>query len=230
MTHSAKRKISAKAIRSDIRAGCNPADLKLKYNLSDQELMAVCNKLCAAGALHQEDIKKLHTQLLNDVSQDKELNPYWSCPACATEYESPMKECLHCGIIVEKYAASRNLHPDLGIIQDVAMSRQKTGSWWTVLVSIAAVVVFGLAVILWSNHQSVKKIQQNTAVQSNNAIATPEGNPETSIPDEEQTTSIDQTTENSDSNPESTRIETDDTGHFSHSAVLEHKTSGAYSH
>ena len=53
MTNSTKRKISAREVLADIRAGMTDSQLELKYSISNSSLRMVYRKLVAAGVLRK---------------------------------------------------------------------------------------------------------------------------------------------------------------------------------
>jgi hypothetical protein len=58
MAQQPKRRISAKAIRDDLRSGMNDESIREKHRLSERELHVVFKKLTKAGVISQADLDK----------------------------------------------------------------------------------------------------------------------------------------------------------------------------
>lgn len=85
-----KKKISAKEIASDIKAGMKKSDLLKKYNIpSLEKFESLIDKLVSH-------------KLLNDADKAK-LFQKFACPACGVCNSGTFSECPSCGIIVSKY-------------------------------------------------------------------------------------------------------------------------------
>jgi hypothetical protein len=93
----AKRKVKAKGVVADIRAGMGDDMLKEKYGLSDIGLQSVFNKLVDAGLLPQSELDKRLSPTETSVDM------WWRCPACGSPQSHEHDECPQCGVIVEKF-------------------------------------------------------------------------------------------------------------------------------
>jgi rubrerythrin len=93
----AKRKVKAKGVVADIRAGMGDDMLKEKYGLSDIGLQSVFNKLVDAGLLPQSELDKRLSPTETSVDM------WWRCPACGSPQSHEHDECPQCGVSVEKF-------------------------------------------------------------------------------------------------------------------------------
>jgi hypothetical protein len=87
-----KRKLSAKEILADIKAGMSDSDLKAKYELLDNQLEKVFEKLSAAGLLKQSEIE-------SRGKSEASAQTVFNCPACGKQQTSEVEECPDCGAI-----------------------------------------------------------------------------------------------------------------------------------
>ena len=158
MTDLAKRKLSAKQIVEDIRSGMDGTGLKRKYGLSDRAFESLCTKLLNAGALTENEIRRLMP--LRDWAKESHQGPtkaLWHCPACNTPQATEMSECPACGIIVEKFVARSErddhvLSTAIPVSEDTARSDQT--NWMPVIISIVVFVIAGSSLLLWSTHKA----------------------------------------------------------------------------
>jgi len=103
-----KRKISARHILSDIRAGMNGEQIKQKHGLSDKSLASVLSKMVAAGLLTEEELQVPSLSRPGQPAIPAENTPtiaLTKCPACHASLASGSRECPVCGVIVEKFLA-----------------------------------------------------------------------------------------------------------------------------
>lgn len=91
-----KKKLSAKAIVADIKAGlANPA-LMEKYGISSEELKKVFKKLLDAGLITEQDLSSRTTE------EEKTIQAY-KCPSCGMPQITKKEVCSDCGVIFEKF-------------------------------------------------------------------------------------------------------------------------------
>jgi hypothetical protein len=99
-----KRKISAREVVSDIKAGMRHSQLKAKYGLSNDSLESVLRKLVSAGALTEKDLAE--TRVEGTMSaEDTSTAAIVSCPGCRSPLPEGTTECPLCGVVFEKFAA-----------------------------------------------------------------------------------------------------------------------------
>ncbi len=89
------RTIAGSRFVADLRAGMDKADLMAKYRLSEDELTRVLAKLAASGAITEAES---HSPSL------------WRCPACHTPQPRQYETCPQCGVIIERFMASKGAH------------------------------------------------------------------------------------------------------------------------
>jgi hypothetical protein len=94
-----KRKITAREVLKDIRAGMDDAPLMRKYQLSAQGLQSVLNKMVQAGIVTEEELDGRVP--LSARTVDLGL---FICPACGNIQGSEFIECPRCGYVPPKQA------------------------------------------------------------------------------------------------------------------------------
>ncbi len=163
MSDQGKKRLSAKQILSDIRSGVDGTRLKRKYGLSDRALESVLGKLVAAGALTEQDMRRLKSSP-GDAPTSREMpgGLQWRCPACNTPQRSEMSECPACGVVVAKFVAPQRQGPPgpatfRGSTRDHESSAG--GGWSYVVWSVVVLALIGGAVIAWSTHRSNLKAE-----------------------------------------------------------------------
>lgn len=158
MNDPGKRKLSAKQILADIRSGMGGSGLKRKYDLSDKALESVCKKLAAAGALTEQEVRRLRTLPGSpDVSPDIPEPHRWRCPACNTPQAGEMPECPVCGVVVEKFVARQGQANH--VVSAASRDSQDSGpsertGWMPIIISIVVFAMAGSCLLLWSTHKS----------------------------------------------------------------------------
>jgi hypothetical protein len=162
MSDARKRKLSAKQIVSDIRAGMDATGVKCKYRLSDKALESVCRQLSEAGALTKQEMQRLTSEVEPSTPRTHEESRahQWECPACHALQPSEMSECPDCGVIVAKFIALQGSASRDSVAVHPLRPAEKTvagNSWAYVIVSIVALAIVGGAVVVWSMHRSNQK-------------------------------------------------------------------------
>gem|GEM_PF-304783 len=109
-----KKKLSAKEVVMDIRAGAADEFLMKKYGISDKGLQSLFQKLITAKVFTQADLDRRSARDVGTVIvHDDEAKPVhptststqtvFRCPACNLPQSYEFKVCPQCGIIVEKF-------------------------------------------------------------------------------------------------------------------------------
>ncbi|MBI4964827.1 MAG: zinc ribbon domain-containing protein [Desulfomonile tiedjei] len=162
-----KRKISAKQIVADIRAGLDDARLQRKYGLSHEALESVYGKLIRAGALKEVEIRGRLASGSgeNEESQEKGPTPGPLCPSCNAPVPTGSAECPKCGIVLSKFAPieepAYSVH--LGPVDDSEFDSNPSRKWVSIALSIIVLAVCGVALILWAVHRDKEKLRVATA-------------------------------------------------------------------
>jgi hypothetical protein len=104
VTSSTKRKISAREVLADIRAGMTDSQLELKYNISNSSLRMVYGKLVAAGVVKEDELPGAARDT-NAVSPQSFQAHEVYCPSCKSVQAPGATECSSCGVVFEKLAA-----------------------------------------------------------------------------------------------------------------------------
>lgn len=94
-----KRKVSAKEVLQDLRAGESNAALMTKYGITAQGLESLLNKLAQRNLISPEERRRR--------VPPESRPPAWTCPACGTAHDRSYAECPHCGVIVSKFEEHR---------------------------------------------------------------------------------------------------------------------------
>ena len=99
-----KRKVSAKEILADIRAGVDDEGLMEKYQLSPQELQVVFGKMISGGVFTTDDLVRRATggekkAARSELSQQTK-EPGWQCPICRKSQKEPFEKCPECGAVL----------------------------------------------------------------------------------------------------------------------------------
>jgi hypothetical protein len=89
-----KRKITAREVLADIRAGVDDTNLMKKYRLSAQGLQSVLNKMVQAGMVTEEELDERVP--LSERTVDLGL---FICPACGNIQGREFIECPRCGYV-----------------------------------------------------------------------------------------------------------------------------------
>ena len=104
MTNSTKRKISAREILADIRAGMTDSQLEFKHNISNSSLKMVYRKLVAAGVLKEDELPSAERDTKADSPESFQTGDVY-CPSCKSVRAPGATECSICGVVFEKLAA-----------------------------------------------------------------------------------------------------------------------------
>ncbi len=161
MTESAKRKLSAKQILTDIRSGMDASELKRKYGLSDNSFGYVLKQLSTAGVLTEDQMRRLKTLSGSSIQPHEAPVPQqWRCPACNAPQAAEVRECPACGVVVAKFVGrqEQGLH-----VSSVSPSYTRAADpgggkgWMPVVWSIVVFALIGGAVLLWSSHRATGK-------------------------------------------------------------------------
>ncbi len=102
----AKKKINAKEVLNDIKAGMRDNALMGKYDLSPGQLKSLMNKLEAAGLLERPEPEK--PAPVGEAAIDYS---FFACPACGFSGGDQFDECPRCGVVVSKYEPPKNPPP-----------------------------------------------------------------------------------------------------------------------
>jgi hypothetical protein len=149
MTPPEKRKVSARQILSDIRAGMHGQELKEKHRLSDKSLETVLRKLSSANLLTEAEIRTL-SRVAPKVSERPTVsNARRKCPACDAPLGPDDQECAACGVVVAKFAARREQRRTVGInsLESEAITKKHWLLWCCIVA--AAVVTAGGLLVWW---------------------------------------------------------------------------------
>jgi len=147
-----KKKISAREVLTDIKAGMDARGLKTKYGLSDDGLNKVYGKLRTAGLLKEADPH--HQEMLDPRKEqptaDRSMYMGWRCPACNAPQPERMEECPRCGAIASKVEG--RFAP--GVVrgrqfeEPVAEDAEGSGLNKLILVAASVIILFALGVVL----------------------------------------------------------------------------------
>jgi hypothetical protein len=120
-----KRKITAREILKDIRAGLSDQDLMEKYTLSAQGLQSVFHKLVTAGAITQVELDDRVP--ISERTVDLGL---FICPACGNIQGKEFITCPRCGFSdPSRTKAYKDEHAEVGGKKSASSQarRQKAG-------------------------------------------------------------------------------------------------------
>ncbi len=92
-----KRRVSARELSADIRAGMDDASLMAKYHLTEKALAHLLTQLVAKGVVTRFELDNRGTV---PRPSPTELE---TCPACGHQYVGLSEECPKCGIVASKY-------------------------------------------------------------------------------------------------------------------------------
>jgi hypothetical protein len=154
MTGPQKRKISAREILADMRAGMTESQLRVKYALTNESLKSVYGKLVAKGVLKEAELPG--TKGAGDASPPETSRAgHATCPSCNASLPLGEAECPVCGVVLAKLAAR-------GEVTDPGSSltsgdKSLTGRRWIYLATILGVCVLaGALFILFSGGRKQK--------------------------------------------------------------------------
>jgi hypothetical protein len=169
MPRAAKRKISARQIVHDIRAGMDDSRLRQKYDLTDQGLESLYKRLLEKGLLSRSEIGNRHSPPRSATRRSPVQHPPqpigpdpiepWACPLCGEDFLQRYEECPKCGAVAAK--AESLHHRAHGVPRQYREPYDKTASassnqWGTVALSLAVLAVIGVAIVAWSSYRSTR--------------------------------------------------------------------------
>lgn len=91
---TAPKKISAKAIMTDLKAGASDSDLMEKYGISFQGLQDLFQKLIGAGLATQAYFAKRSVKQMGGRKEKEET--VRTCPYCGYSSTGQFRECPRC--------------------------------------------------------------------------------------------------------------------------------------
>ena len=105
-----KKTLSAKEILRDIKDGMTDVELMEKYHLGPKTLQSLFEKLVDAGAIQQSDLDLRNSNPQETAEEGnfaEESSSGFTCPACKMPQSKQFDVCPQCGVIVEKFLASK---------------------------------------------------------------------------------------------------------------------------
>lgn len=103
---SAAKKISAKAIMTDLKAGLSDADLMERYEISFGALQELFSKLIEAGLATQAYFNK---RALRDMGVKPKDEPAKTCPHCGYSSTTSFTQCPRCEMDVSEWLNTSEL-------------------------------------------------------------------------------------------------------------------------
>lgn len=156
-----KRKLNAKQIAADIRAGMDRSDLKSKYGLTEKGIESVYEKLISLGLVHESEIGRPRPpdRLQERPTAPRDTDMPWRCPLCGAGFPRRFEECPKCGAVAAKVAplpltgyGIERARPQL---QPRRQPESEAGRQWApVVVTVVALVVVGIAIVSWAAYRS----------------------------------------------------------------------------
>jgi ankyrin repeat protein len=122
-----KRRIGAKELVADIRAGMGDEALAEKYQLSSDSLEHLLQRLLDSGMITQSE--------LDARGNDTELQV---CPSCGTRFSATDEECPSCGVLPRKFEEIR-------VREQHALNKKRRRA--RILKMVVSVVVFLFAAV-----------------------------------------------------------------------------------
>lgn len=167
MQRTAKRKISARQVVQDIRAGMDDSRLRQKYGLTDQGLNKLHERLLEKGLLSRSEIvaqrsgpesasRRRPVPRPQRPAVPKPIDP-WTCPLCGADFSERFEECPKCGAVAAKAEAMHHMAHGLPRHHHEPYEETSTASsnqWGTVALSFAVMAVIGVAIVAWSSYRS----------------------------------------------------------------------------
>lgn len=109
-----KRKLPARDLAADIKAGLSYEDLMERYSLPEQILDSACKKLVDVGLIHSSEIPEKTVKLppVNEPQpkEPSELQtrvlPSFKCPHCGTVHIQGDSVCTQCGVLFDALESS----------------------------------------------------------------------------------------------------------------------------
>lgn len=159
-----KKKINAKEVVRDIKAGMHNNALMQKYELSPGQLKGLIKKLEDAGL-----IKPPEPEELAPDAHDTFDEPYMTCPACGYGQNGEFDDCPRCGVVVSKYEPPK---PPPGTEQSPDGSPKKPAiEVWPeqtkpnlrgikIIVVLALILVAFIALVLYDKHRKAQQAMQ----------------------------------------------------------------------
>ncbi len=123
----AKRKIKAKKIVEDVRAGLSDAQLMERHGLTPRTLQYVFRKLVQAGLMSDLDFYERSKLTESDVFRafSDEADPVLRCPGCGQALSDRGEDCVFCITIDSTTRAS----PFFKISDELEPKRRKPGEF-----------------------------------------------------------------------------------------------------
>jgi len=117
-----KRKISAKTLIADVRAGMTSDELMGKHDISKASLDKALGKLKAANLISDGDLRTIE-----ENSYPRGTQKPFQCPSCGMSQSKGFDECPRCGIIVSKFV-KRKVMPALPPKESVNAGEHSDGT------------------------------------------------------------------------------------------------------
>lgn len=115
-----KKKISAKEILADVKAGMTDQELMDKYQLSSSGLQSLFRKMIGANLLTEYDLDQRAPPLPKTPETPPPIRkatgqsggPHFECGACGFSQNEPFNECPKCGIVYGKRHVQKEPAPE----------------------------------------------------------------------------------------------------------------------
>lgn len=153
MTNTTKKKISAREVLADIRAGMTDSQLELKYKISNSSLRMVYRKLLAAGVVREDELPAPDRDTRADSPKSFQTHEVY-CPSCKSVQAPGATECSSCGVVFEKLAA---LQSNIELQPIIISSREIPRVPYLRSISIVIVVCALMAVLFLIWWGEIKK-------------------------------------------------------------------------
>ncbi len=92
-----RKKVSAKSILADLKAGLTDAQLMQKYHISFQALQELFEKMVKANLATKSYFEKRAVSQSQTAADAKQASGATTCPYCGYSSDSSFKKCPNCG-------------------------------------------------------------------------------------------------------------------------------------
>lgn len=159
-----KKKINAKEVVRDIKAGMHHNSLMQKYELSPGQLKGLIKKLEDAGLLTPPEPEEITPKAESPIER-----PFVTCPACGYGQDGEFDDCPRCGVVVSKYEPPKKppeteQNPDgtpkKPVIEVWPEETKRNYRGIKIIVALVVILAALVALVLYDKHRKAQQAAQ----------------------------------------------------------------------
>jgi len=149
-----KRKISAKTLVADVRAGMTASELMSKHDFSKASLDKALDKLKSANLLSDRDI-----DTLQERSHPQELPWTFKCPKCGLPQNQKAETCQDCGVIFSRLKAEPSLSAVSSEDNTPSSARRGNAVWIGICITLPVLLLIGSLVWIHEDRAALRRAE-----------------------------------------------------------------------